>query len=268
MSSYPVVENALYKDTNLSVYSNIRTLFSEKYGTKGFPQAGLFIKKSLANDKSRSDDILSFLSTIDDTLENLISNPESVKAIIDEARPESEQQKSKLGRSSSLRLTIQKEEKNSLGFLNKKDQPDEYEYEKLSKTLSLNVNTKCFSSYYYATYGTTKTSTLNFDVVSPVGAPSLAFSSFVSDNKFITESPNLVKAEFSKGEKDFIIFDSVNGRKLCGENYEFVSRITYGNLYVISLGNDSNGKRDDSDYIVSYGEGLIPDLAFQAVYGG
>ena len=101
VSSSPVVENALSKDSSLSVYSNIRTLFSEKYGTKGFPQAGLFIKKSLANDKSRSTDIFSFLSTVDDTLENLISNPESVKDFIDGARPDIDQQKSKLGRSSS-----------------------------------------------------------------------------------------------------------------------------------------------------------------------
>ena len=267
VSSNPVVENALLKDSTLSIYSDIRTLFSEKYSTNGFPQAGLFIKKSLAQDRSKSADILSFLSTVDSTIAALESNPESVKSQIDEAMPNLEQQTSKFGMTTNLILNVQKDSKNGFGFLDKKKQPDHYEYEKIFTTLSINIDDKNFSSYYYAPYSTRTTSSLSFQIASPVGAPSLAFSAFASDDKFITESPNLMKAEFAKGEKDFIIFDSINGRKLCEDKYEFVSMVTYGNLYVISLGNDSDGIRNEGDYVVSYGEGLIPDLVFKSVYG-
>ena len=42
--------------------------------------------------------------------------------------------------------------------------------------------------------------------------------------------------------------------------------LTFGNLYVVATGNDDNDHLDESDLIVGYGENLVPDLAFKAVY--
>lgn len=266
VSSYPAIASARAKDNSLSIYSDIRSLFSEKYSTQGFPQAGLFIKKSLAKDDSKRNEINSFLSAVNSNRNNLINNPKKARDKLDSLRPDKEDQKNKFGRNSSLALSIQKDNKNGFGFIDKDNQPDQAEYDKFSTIFDLDWNVQSFSAFYFAPQGEAKRKELTFDIAAPRGAPSLAFSSFATSDRFITEAPNLVKAEFAKGEMDFIIFDSVNGRKLAKDNYEFVSRITYGNLYVISLGNDENEKRDSGDYIVSYGEGLIPDLAFKSVY--
>ena len=69
---------------------------------------------------------------------------------------------------------------------------------------------------------------------------------------------------------DFIVFDSVNGVKLSKANqnaYKLVRMVTFGNLYIVSTGNDEDNTLSNDDYIVSYGENLVPDLAFKAVYG-
>ena len=42
---------------------------------------------------------------------------------------------------------------------------------------------------------------------------------------------------------------------------------TFGNLYIVATGNDEDNTLSNDDYIVSYGENLVPDLAFKAVYG-
>jgi len=267
VTSYPVIANARAKDSSLSVYGNVRTLFSEKYSTSGFPQAGLFIKKSLAKDKSKEGEILSFLKAFDSTVDELISAPSKVKETLDKVLPGDEAQKNKLGRTSSLALSVQKEKKNGFGFLSFTGQPDQEEYDRLKEPFSLNWQVSSFSSFYGRDLKEEKArENLSFSLITPSGAPSLAFAPFAGSENFVTAAPNRVKSEFAKGEKDFIVFDSVNGRNLQGDKYEFVSRVTYGNLYVVSLGNDSNEVREDDDYIVGYGEGLIPDLAFKAVY--
>ena len=89
---------------------------------------------------------------------------------------------------------------------------------------------------------------------------------YAQSSKLLLAGAPQVRAAFSSAENDFIIFDSVNGIKWAGENYKLVRMVTFGNLYVVSTGNDENGVLEDSDTIYSYGEGLVPDLAFKKVY--
>ena len=74
---------------------------------------------------------------------------------------------------------------------------------------------------------------------------------------------------FVNKNADFVIFDAVNGvkqSKLNNNSYKLVRMVTFGNLYIVATGNDEDQKISDEDMIVSYGEGLVPDLAFKAVF--
>ncbi|MCI1735708.1 MAG: hypothetical protein LKM30_08320 [Bacilli bacterium] len=111
-------------------------------------------------------------------------------------------------------------------------------------------------------------------IVAPQGAPAAALAGFAgtstSPNPNLTlQSASLMTGEFSKGTADFIIFDSVNGLKLSAKNnnnYQLARMVTFGNLYLIATGNDTNGTFDKTDFTIGYGQGLLPDLAFKAVY--
>ena len=107
-----------------------------------------------------------------------------------------------------------------------------------------------------------------FSILCPKGAPAAAFSRYADKDFLELAGAQQVKAAFEKAEKDFIVFDSVNGLKLAKDNYLLVRMVTYGNLYVVSTGNDEDGVLDNDDTIYSYGEGLVPDMAFKAVHEG
>lgn len=116
------------------------------------------------------------------------------------------------------------------------------------------------------TNGEASLSELSFTVTSPQGAPAAALVRYAEEENLVLGQASQVRAAFQSQESDFIIFDSVNGLKLAGENYKLVRMVTFGNLYVVATGNDEDGIMDDDDYIYSYGQGLVPDMAFKLVY--
>ena len=107
-----------------------------------------------------------------------------------------------------------------------------------------------------------------FSIICPKGAPAAAFARYGKDDFLELASAQQVRSAFTTAEKDFIVFDSVNGLKLSGGNYRLVRMVTFGNLYVVSTGHDEDSILEDEDTIFSYGEGLVPDLAFKAVHEG
>lgn len=104
----------------------------------------------------------------------------------------------------------------------------------------------------------------DFSIVCPQGAPAASFTRYASDDSLQLASAPVVQASFTSAEADFIVFDSVNGMKLSGDNYRLVRMVTFGNLYLLSTGNDEDGIPTDDDFVFSYGEGLVPDRAFKA----
>ena len=114
--------------------------------------------------------------------------------------------------------------------------------------------------------GPVNSSELRFTIISPQGAPAASLARYGKSGKLTLAQAQQVRAAFTSAESDFIIFDSVNGLKLAGDNYRLARMVTFGNLYVISTGNDDDGVMDDEDNIFSYGEGLVPDMAFKKVY--
>ena len=108
--------------------------------------------------------------------------------------------------------------------------------------------------------------------ITPTGAPALAFYDQGNNPNYTTNStPTLVAAELQKNDYDVVVFDAVNGLKSIKKNegnYQLAQVITGGNFYLACIGKDPDESGNypmpaPEDKIVSFGEGLIPDLVYR-----
>lgn len=111
----------------------------------------------------------------------------------------------------------------------------------------------------------------NLTIITPTGAPSLAFYNYVKDANFETnnDASNIVPM-MVKGQKDIVVLPTnvgVNAIVNKKVDYKIAATITFGNLFVASTGNDDNGQLDKDDYIVLFQQGSVPDLVFHGVFG-
>lgn len=270
VSSQPVIQAAMSKNDRLSIYENIGKSFGRIYQTEGFPQAGLFVKSSLLSDASKKESVLSFLKTFDFDLDDLVTGGKEAVNYLNAYSDKAEEQAERFGYQAKILSALQKE--NGLAFLSSENQPKFEQLQQFSTSLNIDFKKEDFSSLYGEKIpdNVSFTDKLPFSIITPKGAPSAVFSRYGKEKELVDfASPSQVSAEFTKQEKDFIVFDSVNGTKLSAKNdhsYQLVRMVTFGNLYLVSTGNDEDGKIDNEDMIVSYGENLVSDLAFKAVY--
>lgn len=107
-------------------------------------------------------------------------------------------------------------------------------------------------------------------VISPAGAPAIAFYDQALNGKFETNTqPANVMAQLASNNYGMIVSDFYNGLKTIAKNdgdYKLAKILTGGNLYLVGIDKDTEPTAEDK--IVSFGEGLIPDLAFKYIYGG
>lgn len=113
--------------------------------------------------------------------------------------------------------------------------------------------------------------TLNHKFISPAGAPSLALYTLYEDSEhYVTNStPTLVRDELVADEYNYVIFDSISGLRFIKQNnanFKLYSLITGGNFFLAGINKNENSIPSADDYIVSFGEGLIPDLAYDYLY--
>ena len=110
----------------------------------------------------------------------------------------------------------------------------------------------------------------NLTIISPVGAPSLAFYNYASDENYVTNSsPNNIKTSMTENGNDVVVIDTITGLKAIdsGAPYKLACNITFGNFYLASTGNDDNDTLDKTDIVVIFGQNLIPDILFSYLYG-
>lgn len=269
VTSQPVLFASQQKNKSLSVYADVAKEFGKKFSTDGFPQAGLFIKKSLDEDATKKASVESFLASFDTDMTDLVNGATKAVTNLTTYSSDVTVQASKFGFNANVLKNVQKT--NGLAFLEKSKNPDSTGFAKFKDPLGIHITDTDLASYYSSTIPseTTEMSDLSFSLLTPQGAPSAAFTRYASSDNFVTGQPSDVQAAFAAGNKDFIVFDSVNGLKLAkknGGNYLLVRMVTFGNLYLVSTGHDTNNKLDKDDKIVGYGEGLVPDLVFKAVY--
>ena len=114
--------------------------------------------------------------------------------------------------------------------------------------------------------------TTGLEVVTPTGAPALAFYNYAGLNNFETNSnPSNITAYMAAESKDFVVLPTNAGVKAITENnlpYKLAATITFGNFYIVSMGNDDdeNGM-DASDTILLFQKNNVPDKIFHYIYG-
>ncbi len=114
--------------------------------------------------------------------------------------------------------------------------------------------------------------TTTLQVVTPTGAPALAFYNYAGLSNFETNSnPANITAYMAAESKDFVVLPTNAGVKSIIDNnlpYKLAATITFGNFYLVSMGNDDdeNGM-DAGDTILLFQKNNVPDRIFHYVYG-
>ena len=110
-----------------------------------------------------------------------------------------------------------------------------------------------------------------FSIVSPTGAPALAFYNYAGYKNFETNSvPTNIVAMMNKGEKDVVVLPTNAGvQAIVNKNvpYKIAATITFGNFYIVSMNNDDNQTMDANDTILLFQKNNVPDKIFHYIYG-
>lgn len=120
-----------------------------------------------------------------------------------------------------------------------------------------------------ATGCTTKGEDDNYlKIICPSGAPSLCFYEEAALGHLETMStPSAVSAQLQADNYGIVVCDFTTGLSSIVTNsgdYKLARMLTGGNLYLVGIDKQESPK--DGDYIVAFGEGLLPDLAFKYIY--
>ena len=120
--------------------------------------------------------------------------------------------------------------------------------------------------------GCNKTGGNNLSIVSPTGAPALAFYNYANSSNFETNSvPTNIVAMMAAGQKDVVVLPTNAGMQTILKNtaspYKIAATITFGNFYIASLGNDENNVMDAGDTILLFQQNNVPDKLFHYIYG-
>ena len=117
--------------------------------------------------------------------------------------------------------------------------------------------------------------TIKTSLIIPSGAPTLAaykiLTNFdVFDAEVITDATT-IPAEFSLGNANFIVFDSINGSNILskqGENakYEYVKMLTGGNFHLLAFNKETIDIKDE-DVVYGFMSNSTPGKLFRAIYG-
>lgn len=110
----------------------------------------------------------------------------------------------------------------------------------------------------------------SLSIVTPTGAPALGFYDFATSPNFETnDTPTNIVAMMVAGQKDVVVLptnagiQAINGKSA---PYKLAATITFGNFYVVSMGNDTNNTMDADDTILLFQKNNVPDKIFHYVY--
>lgn len=117
-----------------------------------------------------------------------------------------------------------------------------------------------------------KTHDLKVKVLTPTGAPSIAFYNYSSDINFSTNNTvsNIVGIMNGTADYDVVVVDTTNGIQAInsGAPYKLASTITLGNFFIASTGKDANGVLDEGETVVLFGnQNAVPYKLFSYLYG-
>lgn len=109
-------------------------------------------------------------------------------------------------------------------------------------------------------------------IVTPTGAPAIAFYTETKNEFFETNSvpSNIVAMMTSNSDKDVVVIDTISGIKAInnGAPYKIAASITLGNFFIVSTGTNANIESNDyNGKIILFGQKQTPDYMFHYLYG-
>lgn len=97
----------------------------------------------------------------------------------------------------------------------------------------------------------------NMGILSPTGAPALAFISSIDDETFETNSnPNNIVSQMNESSNSrVVVLETITGIDAIkkGAPYKLLGTITFGNYYLVATGNDEDYSLNEGDYVVVFG---------------
>lgn len=118
--------------------------------------------------------------------------------------------------------------------------------------------------------GCAKKQSSELTILTPTGAPSVAFYNYADNKNFTTNATptNIVNSMTANGS-DIVVIDTLSGIKAiknANAPYKILATITFGNFYLVGTGNDDDNTIDADDKIVLFGQGQTPDKLFNYLY--
>ena len=120
-------------------------------------------------------------------------------------------------------------------------------------------------------------SSVSFDrkalsIITPTGAPALAFYNYGSLENFETnaDAATGILPLMVAGKKDVVVLPTNAGMQAIlnkKAEYKIAATLSFGNFYLVSMGNDVNNEIGADDNIVLFQKGNVPDKIFHYVYG-
>ena len=112
----------------------------------------------------------------------------------------------------------------------------------------------------------------SLSIITPTGAPALAFYNYAKSANFETNSDPAtgILPLMVSGKKDVVVLPTNAGMQAIVNKkaeYQIAATITFGNFYLMSMGNDANNTLDADDTILLFQKGNVPDKIFHYVYG-
>lgn len=112
----------------------------------------------------------------------------------------------------------------------------------------------------------------SLSIITPTGAPALAFYKYANSENFETNSNPAegIIPQMVTGKKDVVVLPTNAGMQaILNKNaeYQIAATITFGNFYLVSMNNDDNKTLDANDTILLFQKGNVPDKIFHYVYG-
>ena len=120
--------------------------------------------------------------------------------------------------------------------------------------------------------GGTEFDRTSLSIITPTGAPALAFYKYSNSLNFETNSNPAegIIPQMVTGKKDVVVLPTNAGMQAIinkKAEYTIAATITFGNFYLISMNNDENNTLDANDKILLFQKGNVPDKVFHYVYG-
>ena len=256
----PAVAGVMSQKENLKMYANVQNDYKTKTNNLEITQASVFVKADLEEST-----INGFLSLIKNDVASLMADPENVLPSATSSL-DAQLVTGKLGGQVALISKLLKNG-NSLGLGFKDAKTNKSAIDAFIGTIGLPASNE--NIYFNYDLNSEPSTELALNVACPAGAPATAFYKYLGNSKMeIGNADTIVGYLSNNSDKDVVIAPTNAGIAAInkGANYKIAATITFGNFFVLSTGNDTDGVMSKGDKVLAFQEAGVPGKLFKYLY--